>query len=210
MDLYAIVPVKELRHAKQRLAHALDAHERQELSLAMLGDVLAALSQSQVRRVTVISRDTAAYQIATAYGAVIAVDQTSDLNAALYQAAVDVPDDAAILIVPSDVPLLRADDVMMLAAQPGVAITPAHDGGTNLLLTPAIRGWTFLFGPDSFVRHCAEARRRGWTVHVVRLPHLERDIDEVDDLVWLAQQPGHTAAQRLAREFLMRKGARIW
>lgn len=210
MEIHAIVPVKELRQAKQRLAHALDAHERRELSLAMLDDVLAALSQSQVHRVTVISRDAAAYQIATAHGATIVVDQTSDLNAALHQAAVDVPDAAAILVAPSDIPLLRAEDIAVLSATSGVALTPAHDGGTNLLLAPAAREWTFLFGPDSFARHCAEARRRGLPVDVVRLRHLERDIDEIDDLIWLAQQPGSTAAQRLARQFLERKGAYIW
>lgn len=210
MEIHTIVPVKELRQAKQRLAHALDAHERRELSLAMLGDVLAALSQSPIHRITVISRDVAAYQIAAMYGAAVVVDQTSDLNAALCQAAADVPGAAAILVTPSDIPLLRAEDIATLSATSGVALTPAHDGGTNLLLVHPARGWTFLFGPDSFVRHCAEARRRGLPVHVVRMPHLERDIDEIDDLIWLAQQPGTTAAQRLAREFLERKGAHRW
>lgn len=209
MEIHAIVPVKELRQAKQRLAQALDAHERRELSLAMLGDVLAALSQSPVRRITVISRDVAAYQVATAHGAAIVVDQTSDLNAALHQAAADVPDSAAILVAPSDIPLLRAEDVEALSTTSGVALAPAHDGGTNLLLAPAARGWTFLFGPDSFARHCAEAWRRGLPVHVVRLPHLERDIDEIDDLIWLAHQAGDAAAQRLARRFLEHKGALI-
>jgi 2-phospho-L-lactate guanylyltransferase len=210
MEIHAIVPVKELQRAKQRLAHVLDGHERQALSLAMLSDVLAALSQAPLRRMMVISRDTAAYQTATAYGAAIVVDQTTDLNAALRQAAADVPDDAAILVAPSDIPLLRAEDVVALSEISGVALIPAHDGGTNLLLVQPARGWTFLFGSNSCARHCAEARSRGLPVHIVRRPHLERDIDEIDDLIWLVQHPGHTAAQRLAREFLERKGAYIW
>lgn len=210
MDIYAIVPVKELRQAKQRLAHALDVHERRTLSLAMLDDVLEALSQSLVRRVTVISRDAAAFQIAAAHGAAVVIDQTSDLNAALQQAVADAPDDAAILVAPSDIPLLRAEDVALLSEQSGVVIVPAHDGGTNLLLAPSARGWTFLFGPDSCARHCAEARRRGLPVHVMRLPHLERDVDEIDDLIWLARQPGSTSAQCLARELLEHRGACRW
>ncbi|MCS6840249.1 MAG: 2-phospho-L-lactate guanylyltransferase [Roseiflexus sp.] len=210
MEIHALVPVKKLRQAKQRLAHALNIHERQALSLAMLGDVLAALSQSSVRRVTVISQDTAAYQTASAYGAAIAADRASDLNAALQQAAAAVPDNAAVLVAPSDIPLLRADDIAALSEQSGVTIVPAHDGGTNLLLVRPAREWTFLFGPNSCARHSAEARRLGLPVHMVYLPHLERDIDELDDLIWLAQQPGNTAAQRLARTFLESKGARIW
>lgn len=210
MDIYAVVPVKELRRAKQRLAHALDVHERRTLSLAMLGDVLAALSQSPVRRVTVISQDAAAFQIATAHGAAMVTDMTSDLNSALQQAVEDVPDDAAILVAPSDIPLLRAEDVALLSKYSGVVIVPAHDGGTNLLLAPSAKGWTFLFGPDSCARHCAEARRCGLPVHVMRLPHLERDVDEIDDLIWLAQQPGITSAQRLARELLEHSGACRW
>lgn len=210
MDIYAIVPVKELRQAKQRLADALNVHERRMLSLAMLGDVLAALSQSPVRRVTVISRDAAVFQIAAAHGAAIVVDQTFDLNAALQEAAADVPDDAAVLVAPSDIPLLQAEDVALLLERAGVVIVPAHDGGTNLLLAPSAKEWTFLFGPDSCARHYAEARRRGLPVHVVRLPHLERDIDEIDDLIWLARQPGNTSAQCLARELLEHRGAHIW
>ncbi|MCS6939284.1 MAG: 2-phospho-L-lactate guanylyltransferase [Roseiflexaceae bacterium] len=210
MDIHAIVPVKELRLAKQRLAHALDAHERHALSLAMLGDVLAALLHSPVQRVTVISRDMAACQMAIAYGAAIVVDQTSDLNAALQQAADNVPDHAAVLVAPSDIPLLQADDVMVLSKLSGVAITPSHDGGTNLLLVRPVRRWKFLFGPDSCARHSAEARRLGLTVHIIHLPHLARDIDEVDDLIWLAQQPGNTSAQCLARDLLERRGAHIW
>ncbi len=210
MEIHAIVPVKELRQAKRRLAPVLDAHERQALSLSMLGDVLMALSRSPVCRITVISRDAAAHQVAIAHGAAIVVDRASDLNAALRQAVADLPARTAVLVAPSDLPLLRPDDVLMAAETSGVVIVPAHDGGTNLLLVTSAQEWTFLFGPDSCARHCEEARRRGLPVRFVRLPHLERDIDEPDDLIWLAQQPGSTSAQRLAREFLERKGARQW
>jgi 2-phospho-L-lactate guanylyltransferase len=63
MVIHAIVPVKELHRAKQRLARVLDAHERQTLSLAMLNDVLVALSRSPVSRIIVIGRDVEAYGI---------------------------------------------------------------------------------------------------------------------------------------------------
>ena len=40
-SLWAVVPVKDLQHAKQRLAGVLDAAERRALFAAMLEDVLA-------------------------------------------------------------------------------------------------------------------------------------------------------------------------
>jgi len=214
MIVHAIVPVKELHRAKQRLARVLDTHERRALSLAMLNDVLVALSRSPVSRIIVIGRDVEAWHTARAYGAAFVMDQSLDLNAALHQAAADIPGHTAALVAPSDLPLLDAEDVGALTGisgdHPGVAIAPAHDGGTNLLLVNPVAGWTFLFGPDSLTHHIAAARQRHLPVHLLRLPHLERDIDDIDDLIWLAQQPGDTSAQRLARMFLDRKGAQLW
>ncbi|MGQ9549093.1 MAG: 2-phospho-L-lactate guanylyltransferase [Roseiflexus sp.] len=214
MIIHAIVPVKELRRAKQRLAQVLDTRERQALSLAMLDDVLVALSRSPVSRIVVIGRDVEARHTAYAHGAAFVMDRSSTLNDALYQAAADIPDHAAMLVAPSDLPLLGTEDVIALTCisgnDPGVAIAPAHDGGTNLLLVNPVAGWTFLFGPDSLTHHIAEATRRQLPVHLLRLPHLERDIDDIDDLIWLTQQPGNTSAQRLARMFLEQKGAQTW
>jgi len=214
MVVHAIVPVKELHRAKQRLACVLDTHERRALSLAMLDDVLVALSRSPVSRIILIGRDVEAWHTAHAHGAAFVMDQSVDLNAALHQAAADIPDHTAVMVAPSDLPLLDAEDVVALTSisgnHPGVVIAPAHDGGTNLLLVNPVAGWTFLFGPDSLMQHIAAAKRRQLPVHLLRLPHIERDVDDIDDLIWLAQQPGDTSAQRLARMFLDRKGAQLW
>ena len=44
--MWAVVPLKNIRHAKQRLAPLLTPAERSELMLAMITDVLAALTQN--------------------------------------------------------------------------------------------------------------------------------------------------------------------
>ena len=46
-DVWAIVPIKEIVFAKQRLAKALSPARRQELAVAMFEDVMQALSASR-------------------------------------------------------------------------------------------------------------------------------------------------------------------
>ena len=50
MDLCAVVPVKELDRAKERLAPVLPPEQRRALMLAMLEDVLTALAATSACR----------------------------------------------------------------------------------------------------------------------------------------------------------------
>ena len=47
---------------------------------------------------------------------------------------------------------------------------------------PPGRGFTFSYGPGSFARHGAEARRLGLGLRVVREPGLGRDVDLPSDV----------------------------
>src|SRR5919106_4532190 len=68
--LWAVVPVKDLQHAKQRLAGALSAAERRGLFAAMLEDVLAALAASErLAGILVVTRDVQAQNLAARYEA---------------------------------------------------------------------------------------------------------------------------------------------
>jgi hypothetical protein len=63
MDLWAVVPVKERDRAKERLAPLLPPEMRQALALAMLEDVLAALtSAAGLAGLLVVTVDPAATQ----------------------------------------------------------------------------------------------------------------------------------------------------
>ena len=55
--------------------------------------------------------------------------------------------------------------------------------GTNVVSVPTGAGFTFSYGPGSFQRHGAEARRLGLALRVVREPSLAYDIDVPADLV---------------------------
>jgi 2-phospho-L-lactate guanylyltransferase len=65
------------------------------------------------------------------------------------------------------------------------AITLAPDwreDGTNVAAVPAAAGFRFSYGPASFARHQAEARRLGLPLVVVRDERLGSDVDLPSDL----------------------------
>src|SRR5262249_25031579 len=67
--IWAVVPVKDTTAAKQRLAAAGPQHLRQQLMLAMLEDVLAALADAPgLAGRLLVTADPAAQRLASRYG----------------------------------------------------------------------------------------------------------------------------------------------
>jgi 2-phospho-L-lactate/phosphoenolpyruvate guanylyltransferase len=65
----------------------------------------------------------------------------------------------------------------------GVTLVPdRRDDGTNVACIPTGHGFTFSYGPASFGRHRAEARRLQLPLHIVRQPSLAWDVDVPGDL----------------------------
>ncbi|HEX4531442.1 MAG TPA: hypothetical protein VIA11_18775, partial [Acidimicrobiia bacterium] len=93
-----------------------------------------------------------------------------------------------VVVAHADLP--RAHDLDHLtrdASQPVVALVPCHrDDGTPVLSVPSSADFRFAYGPGSFRRHAAEARRLGLGLRVVRDADLAFDVDVPDDLVELA------------------------
>ena len=189
-QVWAIVPVKQLSRAKQRLSAVLSAQERIALARAMSYDVLATLSATPgLSGILVVTGDTTVARLAAQFGAAVVGDvMEAGVNAAV-QHGLRSPDvsDAGVLIVPADIPFATPADLQsMLAglADAHVVLAPASsDGGTNAL---AMRRRDLIapsFGDDSFVRHQALARGAGLTCGIVRLEGLGRDIDGPGDLV---------------------------
>jgi 2-phospho-L-lactate guanylyltransferase len=91
---------------------------------------------------------------------------------------------ARAVIVHADLP--RARDLVPLtrdAGLPVIALVPDHrDDGTPVLSVPVDVPFRFAYGPASFRRHAAEARRLGLGLRVVRDPDLAFDVDVTDDL----------------------------
>jgi 2-phospho-L-lactate/phosphoenolpyruvate guanylyltransferase len=188
---WAVVLVKPLRLAKQRLASVLDASERAQLARVMLEDVLCALDACRQRLVgvMVVTADEDVMAIARRHDAVILAETTvNGLNAAIVRAIDHLSrrSDASMLVVPADLPQVSPtdiEDVIDLIDGPrAVALVRASDGGTNLLACRPAGVIAPSFGLDSFRTHCVAAVQRGVTPTVRFAPHLALDLDRPEDL----------------------------
>ena len=195
---FAIVPVKRIAEAKQRLSPVLAPRDRQRLVLAMLGDVLDVLRCSPgIDTVLVVSRDPEVATLAGARQAVIAAEPDgSDLNAAIAFGLREAVNRGAArgLVVPGDLPLATVHDIAaVLAAATGAehaTISPStDDAGTNALLVPLPTPFATAFGAGSFARHQSLARKAGIPMAVVRRDGLGHDIDMPSDLQVLSTLP---------------------
>lgn len=189
-DVWAIVPVKRLRLAKQRLAFCLSEDERLELATSMLTDVLASLHRSpDVAGILVVTSDPDVSQLAAPFGATIIADELeAGTNSAVVQGLRSLESlNSAILVAPADVPFATSDDfssvIRALRADPVVLSPATSDGGTNAL---AMRSGSLVapcFGEDSFVRHITSASQKRLECGVVRSWGLGHDVDRPDDLL---------------------------
>lgn len=186
MTCWAIIPAKPPGSGKNRLSPTLDEAARGELVRVMLGHVVAVVEAAR-------NVDTVCLIGPSRHGLSETLplldDPGTGLNAAIasgFDEAVRA-DATRVLVIHGDLPQLTTQDVELLAAAaPGsVAIAPdRHGTGTNALSLPLpeAENFTFVFGPDSFARHCMEADRLELKVETIHSQGLSHDIDEPDDL----------------------------
>ena len=191
MSIWAIVPVKPFSQAKSRLKDVLTPVQRAGLGREFLIHTLQVLAQvHEIRRVLVISRDTAALTLAHKYQArTVTESGTPDLNTALRRAteAVVGLGAHALLILPTDLPLLSAEAVQQMVNEPDMypAVVIAPDRrrtGTNALFVRPPGLIEYAFGHDSFQLHQAWAARAGARVRVFQSAAIELDVDVPEDL----------------------------
>lgn len=187
MALHVIIPVKPFSEAKQRLAPALGAAQRLQLAQDFFRHVLAtALGFS--RPVIVVSRAPDVLALADAEGATALLETTrSGLNAALAEAEnfARIRDASRLLVVASDLPLLKKSDLAALAAEECAIAPDRRRRGTNALLWPASPHLGFHFGEDSFERHFAAAKGAGFDPKIISRAGLAHDVDLPEDLLAL-------------------------
>jgi 2-phospho-L-lactate guanylyltransferase len=203
--IFALLPVKALRNAKQRLSGFLAPAEREALARMMYEHVLATLCAARgLDRIAVATSDPDVARHARRFGVMVFDEREQFGHSHSADAAARRAMELGartVLLAPIDVPLVTAAEIedLVAAAGPGVIIVPSADGaGTNALVrTPpdAIRS---CFGPGSFRAHLEQARANGVKARVLCPPGLLFDVDTPEDVAELLERaPNSRAAQLL-------------
>ncbi|MBX3550886.1 MAG: 2-phospho-L-lactate guanylyltransferase [Pseudolabrys sp.] len=203
-SIWAVIPVKEVTGAKQRLNGGVPPHLHVPLVRTMLEDVVAAVSQARgLAGFIIATLDPVAQTLAQRHGGRIFTDDarsghTGVVAAAARRLAAEGAD--AILQLPGDIPLVTATEIDQVIAlhQPGPSFTivPSHDDkGSNTVVVSPPTAVPLKFGDDSFYPHLKSARDHGIMPQVVRLPGIARDIDHLEDLIEFARLGSATRTQ---------------
>jgi len=196
----ALIPVRSIAGAKQRLASCLSLARRETLALAMLEDMLSALRGAEsLDRIVVVSSDADLLAHASRCGAeALAEGDARGLNGAVAMAAAHLEAQGVrrLLTIPGDVPLLDPLDVDGLfatdpARYPVVAAPSFSAAGTNGLLTSPPTVIDFVFEGDSLSAYRRECRGRGVQMLILALESFAVDIDTPSDLLSLPARAGH-------------------
>ena len=214
--MWAVIPVKRLALAKQRLAAVLGVHREEFARILACRTIQTVIESRRFDGVLVITSDPLITLDARARGAVAINDCDCSLNFAcsLGRRAAAEHDAEACALIPADLALLTplglaqlADDYLELARRAGpesVGLVRCKEGtGTNMVFVGRQHEFTPVFGPDSYAEHM-----RGAAPHAYELRSEEAafDIDTADDFrVLQALRPDCGAASRpaLAAGFLV-------
>jgi 2-phospho-L-lactate guanylyltransferase len=205
---YALVPVKDLTQAKVRLSPLLSPTERHVLATAMLDDVLAALRQaSAVERIALVTTEPHALSLAMQWGFEVVDEGSGRGETGAVELAVKVCRErgaSSLAVIPGDIPLLRATDVdcvIQHGTRYDVVIVPSWDSrGTNIILLRPPDALQLRFGSWSFFPHVKQAKRKGLSYKVVRLPRVALDVDTPEDLARLVPQAMGTRSYAVLEE----------
>jgi 2-phospho-L-lactate guanylyltransferase len=186
-----LLPIKDLRTAKQRLAGVLTPEERFALAHAMLADTIRAVRGVQhADKILVVTNYEPAMQAARENGWEIIREEKQISESVSVDAASRQCEErgmTGVLRLPLDLPLVQSGDIddLLVAecAAPALVIVPSRDGtGTNAILRTPPTLFPSHFGNGSFAKHCEEAERASARVLKRRNVRLEMDVDDESDL----------------------------
>ena len=222
MQVTALIPMKSFRNAKQRLSPLLGAKAREALAETMFRDVVRQTVQARgLMETVVVTGDDEVAQIAASLGARVMREEaengeTSAVDFA--RRALKQSGREAVLVMPGDMPLLRAEDIEQVLAQvpeavrpPFALLVPSHDRmGTNALLLAPPDIINLRFGFDSFSYHMSQVAARGLPLRFFENRRIALDIDDPKDLesfLSFGNEVGET--MRVAHALLADRGERV-
>lgn len=212
MKTAALVPFKCFTRAKRRLRTSYTDEAVEELSRAMLLDVLdALLAAPSLSSVSVLTDDEAVAEVARDAGAQVRTQSPDPgLNPAIELANAEAAAAGcdATLVVLGDLPLLQPADVesvLAAGANHPVVVVPSVDEGTALLYRRPPDRIPARFGKNSAAAHIDAARAEGLEARVFDEldEHVRVDLDTPED----AKRVIESGVPSRTRELLERLGA---
>jgi 2-phospho-L-lactate guanylyltransferase len=197
-DIWAVVPIKELDGAKQRLAPLLSPAQRRALIEVMMGEVLeAVMAAARLAGVMVVTLDPHATALARRLGARVVTDgaregHTGSVTAGLRLLARERR--SGMIALPADIPAATSREIDLVVAAhlpaPAFTISPAHDDlGSNAVICSPPDAVPLRFGDNSYFPHLDAARAQGIEPTVIRQPGIAMDIDHPIDLASFLRLP---------------------
>jgi 2-phospho-L-lactate guanylyltransferase len=185
-----VIPVRSFTRGKSRLAGAfgsgLSAGADHEAFVRGLADRAADAAGDRPTAVVTSAPEVVAW--ARSRNLFVVADRGS-LDAAAGAGRAWAADEgcARVVVVHADLPdIVSLDSVAGDGSEPVAVIVPCHRGdGTPVLSVPVAALFAFSYGPGSFDRHCATARRAGLELRIVHDDALGFDVDGPDDLAIL-------------------------
>ncbi len=222
MNVSALMPVKGFRNAKQRLTPMLNSAAREVLAETMFRDVLRQVRAARGLMATfVVTGDDKVASIAALAGAEVIRERAENgETAAVDFARLEMKNAGceAALILPGDMPLVRAADIEHVLAQvplnalaPFALLVPSHDRkGTNALLLAPPDIIKLRFGYESFTYHLSQVTAQGLPLRFIENEHIALDIDEPKDLErFLSYEYNGAESTRAARSLLVEQQVQI-
>ena len=203
--MWAVIPVKQISQAKQRLSKILSSEERRDFFSAMLEDVLSMMVKIDFfEKIILATNCSHAISIAGRH-AITHLETGPDdgLNQAAGETVNHLLENGIsdMFLIPADIPLITEEEINSAIkahpSAPSLTIIPSRDklGSNCLLLSPPSR-MPLKFGPDSYFRHLEIAKSNGLKINPMELPGFGLDIDEPKDLFQLLKAEGKTLSQK--------------
>ena len=207
--MWAVIPVKQISQAKQRLSPLLSTEERRNFFSAMLEDVLSMMVKIDFfEKIILATNCPHAISIAGRHGITHFETGPDDgLNQAAGETVNHLLENGIrdMFLIPGDIPLITEEEINSVLqahpSAPSLTIIPSRDqlGSNCILLSPPSR-MALKFGPDSYFRHLEIAQTNGLKVNPMEFPGFGLDIDEPKDLFELLKAEGNTRSQKYLRQ----------
>lgn len=207
-SLAILIPVKS-SGVKSRLSGLVSADQRREFAVLMLNDVLGIIRRAGlIDDCYVVSSDNRILTQGTRLGAQ-SIKEPGDrgVNSAVIRGIKETGGPDTVLVIPSDLPLLKASELRHLLAvkSSGVDVVMAPSkgfDGTNALAFSGASDFRLSYDSDSFWNHLAGAASDGASVCVCTEPGLMFDVDSFEDFRALARRHENSPSVRFAKRTL--------